>query len=136
VQDRAYKFTTVESPIGPLELVAREYALCATSWERDDSNRVRIGVAKQEEDGPHLRGAKTQIGAYGAGRRRAFDLPSDFVRTAFQQAVWSAPLRPIAIIASCHRVTGANGGLAGFAGDVAAEAYLLRLEQGQTCIRL
>jgi hypothetical protein len=73
VQDRAYKFTTVESPVGPLELVAREYGLCATSWERDDSNRVRIGVAKQEEDGPHLRGAKTQIGAYGAGRRRAFD---------------------------------------------------------------
>lgn len=35
---------------------------------------------------------------------------------------------PISIIAPCHRVIGANGKLTGFAGGLAAKAYLLRLE--------
>lgn len=35
---------------------------------------------------------------------------------------------PISIIAPCHRVIGANGKLTGFAGGLAAKAFLLRLE--------
>ncbi|OJW47092.1 MAG: hypothetical protein BGO67_10300 [Alphaproteobacteria bacterium 41-28] len=35
---------------------------------------------------------------------------------------------PIAIVAPCHRVIGANGKLTGFAGGLKAKAYLLRLE--------
>lgn len=45
------------------------------------------------------------------------------------RAVGSANGRnPISIIAPCHRVIGANGKLTGFAGGLAAKAYLLRLE--------
>lgn len=35
---------------------------------------------------------------------------------------------PISIIAPCHRVIGAGGKLTGFAGGLAAKAYLLKLE--------
>ncbi|MBS7843526.1 methylated-DNA--[protein]-cysteine S-methyltransferase [Pseudomonas sp. 13B_2.1_Bac1] len=35
---------------------------------------------------------------------------------------------PISIIAPCHRVIGASGGLTGFAGGLEAKQYLLRLE--------
>ena len=40
---------------------------------------------------------------------------------------------PISIIAPCHRVVGASGGLTGFAGGLEAKQYLLTLEdRGQT----
>jgi methylated-DNA-[protein]-cysteine S-methyltransferase len=35
---------------------------------------------------------------------------------------------PISIVAPCHRVIGTNGKLTGFAGGLAAKAFLLRLE--------
>jgi O-6-methylguanine DNA methyltransferase len=36
---------------------------------------------------------------------------------------------PVSIVTPCHRVIGANGKLTGFAGGLAAKAYLLALEQ-------
>lgn len=39
---------------------------------------------------------------------------------------------PIAIVAPCHRVVGANGDLTGFAGGLEAKAHLLNLELGRT----
>ncbi|WP_162955085.1 MGMT family protein, partial [Pseudomonas aeruginosa] len=36
------------------------------------------------------------------------------------------------IVAPCHRVIGASGGLTGFAGGLAAKQWLLRLEQRPT----
>ncbi|WP_458372624.1 methylated-DNA--[protein]-cysteine S-methyltransferase [Pseudomonas veronii] len=43
---------------------------------------------------------------------------------------------PISIIAPCHRVIGASGGLTGFAGGLAAKQYLLALEgTGQAELR-
>jgi methylated-DNA-[protein]-cysteine S-methyltransferase len=38
---------------------------------------------------------------------------------------------PVAIIVPCHRVIASNGGLAGYAGGVAAKEYLLNLEGAQ-----
>jgi methylated-DNA-[protein]-cysteine S-methyltransferase len=37
---------------------------------------------------------------------------------------------PLSIIAPCHRVVGASGALTGFAGGLAAKAFLLALEAG------
>jgi len=37
---------------------------------------------------------------------------------------------PLSIVAPCHRVVGATGKLTGFAGGLAAKAYLLALERG------
>ncbi len=39
---------------------------------------------------------------------------------------------PVSIIAPCHRVLGGRGQLTGFAGGLAAKAFLLRLERGET----
>jgi methylated-DNA-[protein]-cysteine S-methyltransferase len=36
---------------------------------------------------------------------------------------------PISIVAPCHRVIGASGGLTGFAGGLEAKQYLLQLEE-------
>jgi methylated-DNA-[protein]-cysteine S-methyltransferase len=38
---------------------------------------------------------------------------------------------PLSIIAPCHRVVGSNGKLTGFAGGLAAKAYLLEMEAAQ-----
>jgi methylated-DNA-[protein]-cysteine S-methyltransferase len=43
---------------------------------------------------------------------------------------------PISIIAPCHRVIGASGKLTGFAGGLAAKAYLLQLEAAHAARRL
>ncbi|WP_219266219.1 methylated-DNA--[protein]-cysteine S-methyltransferase [Pseudomonas sp. Xaverov 259] len=44
---------------------------------------------------------------------------------------------PISIIAPCHRVIGASGGLTGFAGGLEAKQYLLALEdRGQATLAL
>ena len=49
------------------------------------------------------------------------------------QAVGAANGRnPISIVVPCHRVLGADGGLTGYAGGVAAKRYLLDLEQPGT----
>ncbi len=43
---------------------------------------------------------------------------------------------PISIIAPCHRVIGASGGLTGFAGGLQAKAFLLTLEGRQAVLAL
>lgn len=51
-------------------------------------------------------------------------------RPAAVRAVGGANGRnPISIVAPCHRVVGTNGTLTGFAGGLAAKAYLLDLER-------
>lgn len=52
-------------------------------------------------------------------------------RPAAARAVGAANGRnPISIVAPCHRVVGADGGLAGFAGGLAAKRFLLNHERG------
>ena len=43
---------------------------------------------------------------------------------------------PVSIVTPCHRVIGANGKLTGFAGGLAAKAYLLALEQPSAQVTL
>ncbi len=52
--------------------------------------------------------------------------------TAFRAVGAANGRNPIAIIAPCHRVVGSTGKLTGFAGGLAAEEYLLGLENGST----
>ena len=42
---------------------------------------------------------------------------------------------PISIIVPCHRVIGANGKLAGFAGGLKTKASLLKIESGKPCLQ-
>lgn len=75
----------VETPIGPLVVVATEEGLVGVSFGGDD--RVAPGRA---DDGPPavLAEVRRQLDAYFAGQRQAFDLPLDWASTSgFQKRV-------------------------------------------------
>lgn len=157
VRDRVH--TVVDSPIGPLTLVAVDGVLV----------RLLMDVPGHEP-GPEVLGepdpapfaeVRGQLGEYFAGRRTGFDLPLRLEGTEFQRAVWAA-LReipygetisygeqaarigrpgasravglangrnPIAIIVPCHRVVGSSGTLTGFGGGLERKRLLLDLER-------
>jgi methylated-DNA-[protein]-cysteine S-methyltransferase len=151
-------FSKVESPVGPLTLVAEgddlvgvyfaNAAVAAappSSWVRDDRR---------------LRAAAVQLGEYFAGRRTSFELPLAPRGTPFQRAVWSAlqdiPFgetasygelaraigkpaasravgaangkNPLSIVIPCHRVIGADGSMTGYGGEISRKRTLLALE--------
>ncbi len=80
-------FTTLDSPVGPLTLVASEAGLrmllfASSARKADASAWVR------RPDHPVLVRAARELGAYFDGRRTTFDVPLDLRGTPFQRAVW------------------------------------------------
>lgn len=68
------------------------------------------------------------------GKTRSYSkIAAQIGRPKAVRAVGAANGRnPISIIVPCHRVIGRNGELTGFAGGMAAKAWLLRHEGGET----
>jgi methylated-DNA-[protein]-cysteine S-methyltransferase len=151
--------TVVDSPVGPLTLVAVDGAL-AGLYLRRHRHRPPEETFGERDPEPFTEVA-SQLRAYFTGQRTAFDLPMCFAGTPFQQRVWAA-LRdipygetitygqladrigrptaaravglangknPISIIVPCHRVVGATGNLTGYGGGLAAKQHLLSFEQ-------
>jgi methylated-DNA-[protein]-cysteine S-methyltransferase len=149
----------IQSPVGKLKLVAEDASLVAVLWERERSDRVKIGASKREPRHPMLLEAGRQLEQYFAGERTAFALPFHLRGTEFQLKVWRA-LReipfgqtrsyrelaealgsspravgsangknPLSIIIPCHRLIGSDGSLTGFAGGLGAKAVLLAFER-------
>ena len=151
--------TVIDSPVGPLTLVAVNGVLAGLymTEQRHLPDRARFG----EPDPAPFGDVITQLTEYFAGRRRQFDLPLHMEGTDFQRRVW-AELReipygetisygelarrigqpgaaravglangrnPISIIVPCHRVIGAGGGLTGYGGGLERKQLLLALEQ-------
>ena len=143
----------VETPIGPLGLVASDDALQAVFF---DGQRI-------EPDGHSdvLAEASRQLDAYFAGELTEFDLPLDLHGTDFQRQCWLALAtipygqtvsygeqarrlglgpdaaravgaangqNPLPLVLPCHRVIGADGSLTGYAGGLDRKTALLRLE--------
>lgn len=149
----------VESPLGPLRLVARGEALAGLYLPA----HRRMPALAAGDGGGHLtlERARRQLAEYFAGARRVFDLPLDLAGTPFQRAVWRAlgeiPLgetrtygalaaalgeasaaravgaanarNPVSIVVPCHRVVGADGSLTGYAGGEPAKRWLLDHER-------
>jgi len=88
----SYAYKTMDSPVGQLKLVARGAKLAAILWENDRPDRVRLGPMHEDPQCPVLLQAEQQLAEYFAGRRDRFELPLDFVGTAFQKQVWAALL--------------------------------------------
>jgi methylated-DNA-[protein]-cysteine S-methyltransferase len=145
--------TVVDSPIGPLGLIASDAGLRAVRFEGrtirpEGSSRVLVEAARQLEE-------------YFAGDLAAFDLPLELHGTEFQRRCWlalaSIPYgqtvsygeqarrlglgpdaaravgaangqNPLPIVLPCHRVIGANGSLTGFGGGLDVKRYLLEHE--------
>src|SRR3954470_8979145 len=74
--------TVVDSPIGPLGLVASDAALEAVIF---DGARIR-----PEGSSPVLAEASRQLDAYFAGELIEFDLPLDLHGTEFNRRCWLA----------------------------------------------
>jgi methylated-DNA-[protein]-cysteine S-methyltransferase len=145
--------TVVDSPIGPLGVVASDASLQAVLF---DGRPIR-----PEGSSPVLVEAARQLEAYFRGDLLAFELPLELQGTEFQRRCWlalaSIPYgqtvsygeqarrlglghdaaravgaangqNPLPIVLPCHRVIGANGSLTGFGGGLEVKRYLLELE--------
>lgn len=145
---------SIESPIGPLEIV------------EDGAAIIRLHIGKNEpgpvNTTPLLEEAKMQLNAYFSHERTTFDLPLAPAATEFQnkmraymvaipigetrsygdaaKSLMSAPRavgqacgrNPIPIIVPCHRIIAATGQLGGFSGGDGppTKHLLLGLEAG------
>jgi len=87
-----YVSKVVDSPVGPLRLVASEAGLAAILWKDDSPRRVPLGNVEEDQTNSILLETERQLGEYFAGRRRVFDLNLDFPGTDFQRRVWAALL--------------------------------------------
>ncbi|SDJ74120.1 methylated-DNA--[protein]-cysteine S-methyltransferase [Nonomuraea jiangxiensis] len=152
--------TVVESPVGPLTLVADDGAL-AGLYMVDQLYRPPQESFGPRDDEPFTEPAR-QLADYFAGRRTAFDLPLRLSGTPFQRTVWTAlseipygetrtygelaehigrptsaravghanGRNPVGIIVPCHRLVGSTGGLRGYGGGIERKSLLLALERG------
>ncbi|HXA33648.1 MAG TPA: methylated-DNA--[protein]-cysteine S-methyltransferase [Acidimicrobiales bacterium] len=149
----------IDSPVGPLTLVASDGALRGL-YMADQRHRPEA-----ETFGPSDHTVFTavidQLHAYFDGRRSRFELPMTLAGTAFQRSVWDAlgdipyghtvsygqlagrignpaasravglanGRNPIGIIVPCHRVVGSTGHLTGYGGGVERKQFLLDFER-------
>jgi methylated-DNA-[protein]-cysteine S-methyltransferase len=150
--------TTVDSPVGPLTLTARDGVLSRLHMQ-DQRHAPARSPECQDDDGP-FQDAIAQLHDYFAGTLAHFDLPLALAGTAFQRLVWDA-LReipygqtisygelarqvgspaaaravglangrnPVGIIVPCHRVIGADGSMTGYGGGLERKVWLLEHE--------
>jgi methylated-DNA-[protein]-cysteine S-methyltransferase len=145
----------IDSPIGPLGLIASDVALRGVVF---DGRRLR-----PEGRAPVLGEAERQLTAYFEGDLVTFDLPLELHGSDFQRQCWLALAtipygqtvsygeqarrlgfggdkaravgaangsNPLPIVLPCHRVIGADGSLTGFGGGLDRKRALLDHEAG------
>jgi methylated-DNA-[protein]-cysteine S-methyltransferase len=151
--------STVESPIGPLTLLARDGVL--TNLSMHEQRHTARPPDDAVVDDAWFKDVADQLDAYFAGELMTFDLEMSLLGTPFQRSVWSQ-LRaipygetisygelaarvgnpnasravglangrnPISIVVPCHRVIGANGSLTGYGGGLERKTWLLEHER-------
>lgn len=146
----------VDTPIGRLQLLATDTALCALNWAHQHSE-TNLPTANQTLV---LNQAADELRRYFAGHLQTFTVPLAPAGTIFQQQVWSVletidwgttctyktvadalskpsaaravgtaiGRNPLPIFIPCHRVVGSNGSLTGFSGGLSTKRELLALE--------
>ncbi|WP_203556533.1 methylated-DNA--[protein]-cysteine S-methyltransferase [Bacillus sp. B15-48] len=83
-------YTTVETEIGLLHIVAQDRKLSAIYFGKEDfleNEKGNVVIEKQEDD--LLVSCVTQLKEYFSGNREKFELPIERVGTDFQIAVWN-----------------------------------------------
>jgi methylated-DNA-[protein]-cysteine S-methyltransferase len=82
-------FKWIDSPIGPLKLVASDNGLMAILWKSEKRRWRHLDAPQIEsDDHPVLRQAEEELTEYFAGARKTFDVPLDLDGTDFQKSVW------------------------------------------------
>jgi methylated-DNA-[protein]-cysteine S-methyltransferase len=154
--------TVIDSPTGPLTLVAQDGVLTGLYMEhqRHRPSQGTFGAYSPSPFGAVIE----QLGEYFDGTRREFDLPVLLHGTDFQRTVWQALCtipygetvtygelaeqigkpsasravglangkNPIGIIVPCHRVIGSTGDLTGYGGGLDRKRMLLAFESGKS----
>jgi methylated-DNA-[protein]-cysteine S-methyltransferase len=154
------RHTVIDSPYGPLTLVAEDGSLCGL-YMTDQRHRPPQDTFGDRDD-TLFEEARQQLKAYFAGELKEFTLQLHLHGTPFQRAVWDQLRRipygetrsygeladalgnpgasravglangknPIGIIVPCHRVVGADGSLTGYGGGLPRKRRLLDFERG------
>lgn len=155
----AMDYDYLDSPIGPLLLVADKHGLRHIDFPRaDQGERIQ---SHWRRDRRFLGAAIEQLDAYFAGRLHDFDVALAACGTEFRKTVWNELVRipyaetisygelarrigtpaasravgaanganPLPIIVPCHRVIGSTGKLTGFGGGLAVKQWLLDHER-------
>jgi methylated-DNA-[protein]-cysteine S-methyltransferase len=145
--------TVLETPIGPLGLIASDTELQAVLFDGD--------LILPDGSSPVLDEAARQLDAYFEGELVSFELPVELNGSEFQRSCWlalaSIPYgqtvsygeqarrlglgndaaravgaangqNPLPIVLPCHRVIGADGSLTGFGGGLDVKRFLLEHE--------
>lgn len=152
--------TVIDSPYGPLTLVAEDRALCGLYMTEQRHRPPEESFGERDET--PFGAAIDQLEAYFAGELKEFTLELRLNGTEFQRRVWDQLRRipygetrsygdladalgspgasravglangknPIGIVVPCHRVVGANGGLTGYGGGLDRKQRLLDFESG------
>jgi methylated-DNA-[protein]-cysteine S-methyltransferase len=152
--------TVIDSPTGPLTLVADDGVLSGLYMDRQ-RHRPHQETFGEPDDRPFAE-VTEQLADYFAGTRREFDVPLALHGTEFQRTVWQAlgtipygetltygqladrigrptasravglanGKNPVSIIVPCHRVIGSTGDLTGYGGGLDRKRQLLALENG------
>lgn len=84
-----YYSKLIESPVGPLQLVASEKGLCAINFNATKAHQQALAGSMQ--DGTNhtlLVKAQKQLTEYFAGKRKEFDVLLDMQGTVFQIKAW------------------------------------------------
>lgn len=151
--------TVVDSPLGPLTLVAVDAALCGLYLDQQ-RHRPSPEIFGDSDPTAFVEVA-AQLRDYFAGRLTTFELPMTLLGTPFQRTVWAAlgeipygetttygelaarigqptaaravglanGRNPISIVVPCHRVVGSTGALTGYGGGLERKRRLLAFEQ-------
>ncbi len=90
--DRAVRYTTLASPLGPLLLTGDGASLTGVYLAEHRHGPAIAAHWQQADAAAPFAAARQQFDAYFAGTLRAFDLPLQPVGTPFQQEVWQALL--------------------------------------------
>jgi methylated-DNA-[protein]-cysteine S-methyltransferase len=153
--------STIESPIGPLTLLARDGVL--TNLTMREHRHSSPPPPEAVVDDAWFKDVAEQLDRYFAGELTSFDVEMELRGTEFQQRVWTQ-LReipygetisygelakrvgnanasravglangrnPISIIVPCHRVIGADGSLTGYGGGLERKTWLLEHESAR-----
>ncbi|QRK93138.1 methylated-DNA--[protein]-cysteine S-methyltransferase [Saccharopolyspora erythraea] len=123
--------TVIDSPVGPLTLVATDGVLCGVYMDQQ-RHRPPQETFKAPDAGPFAECVR-QLEGYFAGRRERIGRP------AAARAVGLANGRnPVGIVVPCHRVVGSSGALTGYGGGLERKRQLLDFERevvarGRSC---
>ncbi|MER6526561.1 methylated-DNA--[protein]-cysteine S-methyltransferase [Streptomyces sp. NPDC001508] len=151
--------TVIDSPYGPLTLVADDGTLCGLymTEQRHRPPEETFGA----RDDTLFGAAEEQLAAYFQGELTEFTLELRLPGTSFQRSVWEQLTRipygetrtygeladalgnpnasravglangrnPVGIIVPCHRVVGSDGSLTGYGGGLERKRRLLDFER-------